>query len=204
MHSIISTCNAGRVVLNEFATPPQGLLAYAQQVSSARCWQHASTARLIPCAAFAVYHNTFAAPHVYNAVDAAVLELEKNITSALCVACLPSNMHCCCCRQAIAPFGALLSRHFPLSPMTDNACVSIHAVGPAAAHSNSNGAACLGASHSSSSSTAARGGHSSGSTGSAQGGSVTDQVQLLAITEDPWGSYLVHPDTLQTLQQVGT
>lgn len=27
-------------------------------------------------------------------------------------------------------------------------------------------------------------------------------VELLAITEDPWGSYMVHPDTLETMYQV--
>jgi len=75
--------------------------------------------------------------------------------------------------QVLAPFGALLSRRFPLTPMTDNACVSIHAAGPAAAHSNSNGATCPRSSLSGS-----------------EGGGVdaSYQVQLLAITEDPWGS----------------
>lgn len=87
--------------------------------------------------------------------------------------------------QMLAPFGALLSRRFPLTPMTDNACVSIHAVGPAAAHSISNGATC-----------------SSNSKAANSGLDPADQVQLMAITEDPWGSYMVDPETLETLEQV--
>lgn len=91
----------------------------------------------------------------------------------------------------LAPFGALLSRRFPLTPMTDNACVSIHAIGPAAAHSNSNGATCPTSISTDSSS-------SSGG----KGVDIAAQVELMAITEDPWGSYIVDPETLDTLEQV--
>jgi hypothetical protein len=83
--------------------------------------------------------------------------------------------------------------------MTDNACVSIHAVGPAAAHSNSNGATCPTTSAGNNRSS------SSGGGGGVGGGSrvvAGDQVELLAITEDPWGSYIMDPETLETLEQV--
>ena len=93
----------------------------------------------------------------------------------------------------LAPFGSLLSRRFPLTPMTDNACVSIHAIGPAAAHSNSNGATCP-------PSTAA--GNNSSSSSSTGSKASAAQVELLAITEDPWGSYLMDSHSLETLKQV--
>jgi hypothetical protein len=105
--------------------------------------------------------------------------------------------------QMLAPFGALLSCRFPLTPMTDNACVSIHAVGPAAQHSNSNGASMPNTTTNTGSS------NNSSSIGiGPQGGSskaldAAAQVELLAITEDPWGSYRVDPETLETLEQVG-
>lgn len=99
--------------------------------------------------------------------------------------------------QVLAPFGALLSRRFPLTPMTDNACVSIHAVGLAAEHSNSNGATMPTSTNTSSSSSSPLGVSSRKELDPAA------QVELLAITEDPWGSYLLDPETLETLEQVG-
>jgi hypothetical protein len=97
--------------------------------------------------------------------------------------------------QALAPFAALVpepllkllpSALIPtIPPMTDNACVSVLSVGPAAA------AATM---------------QQRSQTSSSSGMSEQQQraLQLLAITEDPFGSYLVDPDTLDTVKQVNT
>lgn len=169
-------------MLCEFATPPEGVLAYAQQVRHTRL-QLAVLMRLplmqLSCTSSAAWHD-----HVLQPSAEKPFDHPHTHTRIRPVVLLPLAL------QMLAPFGALLSRRL-LTPMTDNACVSIHAVGPAAAHSNSNGA------------TVAVTNSSSSSKSGVDELSADEQLQLMAITEDPWGSYLVHPDTLETLKQVG-
>eukprot|EP00878_Enallax_costatus_P010147 GHUV01010592.1.p1 GENE.GHUV01010592.1~~GHUV01010592.1.p1 ORF type:complete len:535 (+),score=145.73 GHUV01010592.1:183-1787(+) len=106
----------GRVVLNEFATPPQGLTAYIQQMA--------------------------------------------------------------------APFAAMLFGTRRFTPATDNACVSVYAVGPGAVAADERQRRSI--------NTADEG--------------LTDTskqaVLLNAFTEDPFGSYIVDPTTLETIRQV--
>lgn len=189
---------AGRVVLNEFATPPQGLLGYAQQVGDRWLQVGPRPGGLSTAQPGATLIKAW--PLALNLVgQASACVVQDCWRHCMRTESLPSlwREHPCCdvavrcaaCKM-LAPFGSLLSRRFPLTPMTDNACVSIHAIGPAAAHSNSNGATCP------PSTAAGYNSSSSSSRGSAA------QLELLAITEDPWGSYLMDPHSLETLKQV--
>jgi uncharacterized membrane protein len=119
--------------------------------------------------------------------------------------------------QALAPFAALIPgwalRLLPaaltptIPPMTDNACVSVLTVGSAAAAATRKQRSAT---------TGKEKGRTSTTTGvidssSSNGTSKQQQqrlqqqraLELLAITEDPFGSYLVDPDTLDTVKQVG-
>lgn len=82
--------------------------------------------------------------------------------------------------QFLAPVGALLFSS--INPMTDNASVSLYSVGPAAAADTIQQR----------SSSSSRKASTTGRNG----------LELLAITEDQWGSYLVDPATLKTIKQV--
>uniref|UniRef100_A0A383VZG2 Carotenoid oxygenase n=1 Tax=Tetradesmus obliquus TaxID=3088 RepID=A0A383VZG2_TETOB len=107
-------------------------------------------------------------------------------------------------QQALAPFAALFPGLLPKSiaptipPMTDNACVNVLTVGSAAAAAtkqqrNSTNTSGFGIAAASSNDTS----RSNGSTQQQQ-----RALQLLAITEDLFGSYLVDPASLQTVKQV--
>jgi hypothetical protein len=72
--------------------------------------------------------------------------------------------------------------------MTDNACVSVYAVGPAAAAA-----------------TRAKRGKAQAQDQLEQDGAPGPEegdVVVMAVTEDPFGTYLVDPKTLQTMNQV--
>lgn len=89
-----------------------------------------------------------------------------------------------------APFAALLGGSRRFSPMTDNACVSVHAVGPGAA------AADAKTIHKATTATTAA------KQDDGEEDVTESQVLLYAVTEDPFGSYLLDPETLRTIQQV--
>lgn len=91
--------------------------------------------------------------------------------------------------QMLAPIIRLVTNR--ACPMTDNACVSLYAVGTGAA-----AAAQITRSR--------KGQHinSSDMLDSAEGPAAHDDTLLLAITEDQFGNYLVNPETLETLKQV--
>jgi hypothetical protein len=115
--------------------------------------------------------------------------------------------------QALAPLAALLPgwalRLLPsaltptIPPMTDNACVSVLTVGPVAGSpARQQRSATSGSQEKETSS--ATGINDSSSNGMAYQQQQQQQraLQLLAITEDRFGSYLVDPDTLDTVKQV--
>ena len=80
--------------------------------------------------------------------------------------------------------------------MTDNACVSVYAGGPAAAAATRKKRG-TGPDHQQQQ----QNGNADKEDSYAGG---DDGVLLMAVTEDPFGTYLVDPKTLQTLEQVRT